>query len=368
MTNDIQELLRAARTEAAAAAPPMRHTVDDVVAGGRRRGKRRLIGWATGGVAAAAVLALAVSPTAAPAPAPQPPEDVAAAPLSYPTGEFEVGFAGYSVGPFEVSAPILVTPGYQESFVRRDHETENLYGEGNVVVASSPGFSALLTVYRPGVFQPSRFATGEQVDVHGRLGRYSTDVTYQAGDGPDPRAALAWQYADNAWAVVSVLTPTLYSRAELITIAGGLTGAPAARMAVAFKPTWTPPGYVLTSAGTTDDYPNGGPYMVSSLRLVRTRPAYHDLTQTVDAAKNAPTVRIALYPKAFTDATHQHPGSAAYCNPGNADLCFRMTADGQYLAEVFSSGGLPQTDLRKILDGLQFAQIPDHSTWFPVTP
>jgi hypothetical protein len=81
-----------------------------------------------------------------------------------------------------------------------------------------------------------------------------------------------------------------------------------------------------------------------------------------------PTVRVALYPKAWTDDSAQKPGVSAYCNPGNRNLCYRMTPDGNYLAEAFSaSGSLTQAQLKQILDGLVFAPVENRSAWFPVT-
>jgi hypothetical protein len=381
MSQDLYELLQAAKADA----PPMRHTVDDIVADGRRRRGRRRVGWA-GGTSAVLVAVVAASvavpqlvsrPTHGAAGPAAPASSTAASPTAaafrYPDALFAYGFRGYTVGHFEVSTPILVTPGYQEAYVRKDGEVLNLYGDNGtkkgIVVATAPGYSGMLTVYRPGVFQPTRFLKAEKIQVHGRPGYYGADITYRdSSNEPHPRPALAWQYADNAWAVVSNLTPTVYSKADLIQVAEGLTGSVAYPATVAFKASWVPSGYVLTSAGGSDDYPNGGPEMVSSVRLVRTRPSYRDLTQTVDASQaGTPTIRIALYPKAWADATHLKPGVPAYCNPGNRDLCFRMTPDGNYLAEVFSSGGLSQTELRRILDNLTFAAVDNPSAWYPVT-
>jgi hypothetical protein len=379
MSHDMYELLR----EAKAGAPPARYTVDEIVAGGRRRRRRHRVAWTGGAAAGVAVLVAAALAApqvlvgrhgAGPAPAPAAASvrpaatpAAAAAALAYPAAPFAYAFHGYTAGEFEVSDPVLVTPGYQEAFVRRHGETEDLYGSAGEVVATAPAASTMLTVYRPGVFRPTRFLHAEPVRVHDRPGYFGADITYRDERGPHPRPALAWQYADNAWAVLSNLTPTVYTKADLIKIAEGLPGSPAYPATVAFRASWTPPGYRVTSAGTTDDYPNGGPYLVSSIRLVTTRPAYQNLTQTIDASQTGtPTIRVALYPVAWTDSTHRHPGSPATCNPGNHSLCYRMTADGKYLAEVVGSGGQSQADLKRILDGLTFAQVGDGSTWFPL--
>ncbi|WP_432834194.1 hypothetical protein [Dactylosporangium sp. CA-092794] len=395
----MHDLMEQARSAALTEAPPMRRDVDDVVAAGRRSQVRHRL-LKTGGAATAAAVAVAVAVTlpqafagqgtvtagasgAASAPATVPATalpsaaaadpataDTAAAPgLAYPAAKFSYGFRGYTTGPFTITGPILVTPGYQELYVRRGNAVDDLYdgSQNDKVVASSPRMSALVTVFRPGVFQPSRFADGQSVQVKGRPGRYAPDVHYQPGDDSPSHGALAWQYADNAWAVVAAVTPDGFTKAEFLQIASGLAAAPAAPATVPVKLTWAPAGYVLTSVGATDDYPNGATYMTSSLRLIKTRPSYTDLKATVDAsATGSPTLRVAVYPIEFTDSTHQKPGPAS-CNAGNANLCYKMTADGKYLVEIDTNGGLSTSDLRKVLDSAQLANPADRGTWFPIT-
>jgi hypothetical protein len=385
---DVHELLQVAKADP----PPMRRSVDDVLAAGRRRRRRGRIAWGSGTSAvlvAAAAAAVAVPrvvadrreeppPAAVAAPANVPSSSAGATVTPGPTAApspaksapwLAYGFRGYTAGQFVVSSPILVTPGYQEAFVRKGNELDHLYDASGAIVASTPATSAMLTIYRPGVFNPARFARGEPVKVRGRPGYFGADVPYHASEGPRPRPALAWRYADDAWAVVSNLTPTVYSRSDLIRVAEGLAMDGEYPATVAFKASWLPPDYRLTSAGSTDDYPQGGSYMVSSVRLITALPSYRGLTEPVNAEKSGQsTVRIAIYPLSWTDASHRRPGtSTAYCNAGNASLCYRMTPDGKYLAEAVGSGGQKPVDLKKILDGLAFASIEDPSSWYPLT-
>ncbi|WP_432984342.1 hypothetical protein [Dactylosporangium sp. CA-233914] len=359
--------MRQARVDALAEAPPMRHDIDAVVAAGRqRRARRRLLQGGGALVTAAAVLAAVLAPRAF-GDGGAPPVVGAGSPavtLGYPQGQWEYGFRGYIVGEFTVTAPQHITPGYQELYVRRGTETSDL-GDG----VSTPLYSAVITVYRPGVFRPARLAGAEQVLVNGRPGLYGAKVAYSGTADLVPGATLAWQYSDDAWAVATSIVEGEYDKAELTRIAAGLAAAPAAPATVALKATSVPAGYVLTSAGVTDDLPSGAPYMESSIRLNKTRPAYAPLTQPVDpAAGHGPSVRIALYPVEYTDTTHRKPGGSSYCNPGNANLCFRMSADGKYLAEIYAEGGaIAQSELLATLRGLQFADPARPSTWFPVT-
>jgi hypothetical protein len=384
MSQNMHDLLQQARADALSEAPPMRRDVEQVVAAGRSRVARgRLLRLGAGAGTAAAVAAAIALPhafagpsaphaVAASAPVPASPAAgtaVAAGPAVYPRSEFQYGFKGYRAGVFTVSAPVLVTPGYQESYVRRGAETFDLYDgdRPDRIAASAPGSSARLTVFRPGAFQPTRFAGGEAVRVGDRPGLYAPGVHYEPGDDSPSRGALAWQYADNAWATVASVTADGYSKAEFLQIAAGLTAAPATAATVPLKLGWVPAGYRLTSVGATDDFPSGAVYMVSSLRLIVTRPAYTGLTATVDAAATgSPTVRVSVYPVEFTDASHRQPGRAAYCNPGNPHLCYRMTADGRYLVEADSDDALTSKDLLGLLDGAALADPARPSTWFPV--
>ncbi|WP_433082515.1 hypothetical protein ACQP1P_01965 [Dactylosporangium sp. CA-052675] len=364
----MQDLLTQARTDALAEAPPMRREVEDfVTAGKRRRTRHRLLQG--GGGAAALLIGLALVPAlSSPSPAPAPAS--VAAPVSYPDSGWTYGFKGYRTGDFTVTAPEHITPGYQELYVQRGKEVSKLYGgSGGDVVASSPLYSANITVYRPGVFQPSRFTGGEAVTVKGRPGLFKQSLKYIDSSDLAPGVALAWQYADNAWAVVSSVVQGEYDKAELLQLASGLAPSAATPATVAIKASFVPAGYTLVSAGRTDDFPSGASYMAASIRLSRTVPSYASLTEPIDASTgHGPTVRIALYPVEFTDSTHRKPGGASFCNSGNANLCFRMTAGGRYLAEIYADGGaaIPQSDLLKTLDGLQFADPKRPSTWFPI--
>ena len=223
--DELYELLEAAKSDP----PPMRRSVDDVVAMGRRR---RVLRRAR---ASAVVVAVAVA-TAVTAPhvltghgsssgssASSSIASPAAHDPGYPAALFDYGFRGYTVGRFQVEAPSLVTPGYQESYIRENGELETIGGAPGEPATSVPGYSAVLTVYRPGAFTPTRFAGAQSVRIHGRTGYftgyYAPDLFYRAEPtAPHPRSAFAWQYADNAWAVISSLN-TSYSRDDMVEIA-----------------------------------------------------------------------------------------------------------------------------------------------------
>lgn len=371
--DELYELLEVAKSDP----PPMRRSVDDVVAMGRRR---RVLRRAR---ASAVVVAVAV---AAAVTAPHvltghsgsgrsaSSSSVASAAThdpGYPAALFDYGFRGYIAGQFQVEDPSLVTPGYQESFIRANGELETIGGPPGVPGTSIPGYSAVLTVYRPGAFVPKRFAGAQTVRIHGRTGYFTgyfaPDLFYRAeSNAPSPRSAFAWQYADNAWAVISSLN-TSYSRDDMVQIAESFSTSDPYPATVAFKPSWVPAGYVLVAAGLTDVYPFGGPEEVSSIRLAKVLPSFSGLTEPVDfESLTTQTITVTLYPKSWVDPTQRNPAPAV-CNKVNPTFCYRMTPDGDYGLDAVRTGDVPDSTLARILDNLTFAPVGSPSAWFPAT-
>ena len=57
---------------------------------------------------------------------------------------------------------------------------------------------------------------------------------------------------------------------------------------------------------------------------------------------------------------------AAYCNSGNSTLCYRLLPGREWQAEIEGSGKEPASELKKVLDGVQFADVDDPSSWYPI--
>jgi len=400
MKLELSEVLK----EAKADPPPPRYGVDDVVAAGRKLQGRRRAAW--GGAATAAAVVAVAAAVAVPqliAGKPSPAGQTAAAPsapatkpaqvsLSYPESRWEYAFKGYRVGEYQVNDPFLVTAGFQQATIRIGDEMEEVYGdlkpgvkpgvksekpssEDYEIAYSAPGSSLLLTVYRPGVYDPALFSGGTNVTVGGKPGLFKENV-YLDGD-KDRRdtghPGLAWQYADNAWAVINTARPNKVGKNDFLAIAQGLTGVAAYPATVAVKLTQVPTGYKLTSGGRAADWPNGGgEFQRTSLRLVKggeqavgrmTTPVIDDETSKVQ------DIRVNLYRIDFSEnrppkgADQQAP----YCNSGNSTLCYRMAPDGKWQVEIQGSGKESTTELKGVLAGLDFATVEDPTTWYPIT-
>jgi hypothetical protein len=350
---DIRELLELAKADA----PASRLGVEQIVAAGRRRLRRRRI--ALGGAGAATALAVGVVAAVAlldPAPGPvnQPPaapESVAAA----PSPPFSFTFAGYTVGDYRVGPPAQATPAYASAPIYQDH----------IDVGKPPELSrpvGSLTVYQPGVFRTDVFAMGQPLTVRGRTA-YTTTLTHRdPSAAPYTSMALAFQYNDNAWAVIDsneVALPLTVERAlaeELRT-----TGARPARAPYALG--YVPSGYKLASAGPRglDD----GDEAVSRAVLAPDATSFDQLTQpyTFDAGPDA-GVQIVIAPDQAKNPRHASPGACAapkaYCD---------VPIDGtKYYVEVYDSAAhLPPSELLRIAQGLDFtATVDQPDTWPPI--
>jgi hypothetical protein len=375
--HDTYDILQAAKADA----PPMRHSVDDFVAGGRRLQGRRRAAWATGAAAAAVVAVaaavvlpqVAAQPNGASVPAAASLPAAPLRPFVQPEAWVDSSLTGYTVGEFRVTDPVLVTPGYQQaSIFKGDAHQKVELADGTV---KTYPWGAALTVYRKGVYDPARFSSATPVTVNGRHGLFADDVPYvnvvepkdpkRAAQLPDKEPSLAWQYADDSWAVISSQTDV--SSQEMIKIASGLTSGAPKPAKLAFKASYLPAGYTLTSAGIAPEYAFGGPPQ-SFARFVKGQQPYTRLTEPVAGDRStARSITFSLIPTWFSkySAPKSGPATAPFCKERN--LCYRATDDGKHQIQVTGSGDESDAELIRILKGLTFADFDDTSSWFDVT-
>jgi len=373
-------------TEAKADAPPARYTIDDAVNAGRRLQNRRRAAWSGAAVAAAVVAVATVvgvprlltGPPAAP-PAPAAASQGATTPVRYPAKPWEYAFKGYQVGEFKVSDPFLVTPDFQQASVRiGDDVDEYLSGPGGDVRLTEPAENLLLTVYRPGRYDPKQFAGGEQVSVGGKPGLFKEHV-FIDGDTSmiDKHRGIAWQYSNDAWAVLNTFKSDDAGKAgrdELVKVAAGLSGVPAYPAEVAIKVGEIPDGYQLAQGGRAPGYPNGSANEAyrTSLLFVKDKPKTSaKLTDAVPDDENVGReIRINVASTAYSQKNRPPAGAeeAPYCNPGNDSLCYLMAPGGKYQVEIIGSGDTSPDELTAILASIRFADIDKPSTWFPLAP
>lgn len=283
---------------------------------------------------------------------------------------FNYTFHGYAAGGLKVTEPVFVTPGYQEAQVHRPSEVVEKTDDAGKVIGALPDFGALLTVYRPGVFNPVRYTDQESLTVGGRPGWYAGNMPYRDGEVVDdePRPGLAWEYADDAWAVISTIATESYPREDLVAVATGFTTVEAYPATTPIDLATVPAGYTLVSGGAVGDWPNGATYLMGHIRLIGERPEYRGITAPVNAGwTGAPTVSVGIYDAVWAKDTYGlEPGGDAGCT--TEDVCVKLTADGLWLIEAQARGGqLEMPQLKKLVTEATIADVPNHATWFPLT-
>jgi hypothetical protein len=155
-------------------------------------------------------------------------------------------------------------------------------------------------------------------------------------------------------------------------IAEGLSGTKAYPATVVTKLSYLPAGYRLTSGGRSSDWPNGNPsFQQTNLRLVKgdgeaagkvTMPVFDNEDSKVQ------DIRINVYRIDFSERRPPKGGDqdAAYCNSGNSNLCYRLLPGAKWQAEIEGSGEETATELKQVLDGVQFAEVDKASSWYPI--
>jgi hypothetical protein len=366
--------------EAKSDAPPPRYSVQDALTAGRKRQQRRRALWASTG-SAAVVLAVAgavavpqllpegtdrstsVNAGAAPSKA----ETPARAPFAYPSSAFSGTFAEYTVGDLTVDGTVLVTPGYQVASITapgkgQAHEDKNggLYYGPNVI--------GHVVTYAKGVFDPTK----AQKDPKAGIGWFHAGEKQKAFKpgvpAPYADSTYTWKYADDAWAQVIVSGRLKYPATKLASIAEGLTGAAEKPVKVGIKLGHVPAGFVLGSAGTTSDYLEPTFAGASFLRLIKGDFPYKNLTGTVGDPfivrdTQLPILSLQVYPA--SEQKYSPPGNAPYCP--EEGICYRYTADKKFFVELSGGGFIGNTEMIKMLDSVEFADLTDESTWFPAT-
>ncbi|MER7442305.1 hypothetical protein [Micromonospora avicenniae] len=374
---------------AASDAPPPRYTVDDIVTAGRTVQRRRRTGWtvasaalAVTGVVVASSIGLpgtAVRPPAGQLPAAATSLAATASPLTpapdweFPDDPFTYVFQRFDAGKLHVQDPIVASRAYQiaalhiDGLVTHDRAVDSATapqpseGEGSLY--------AYLTVYRPGAFDPQKFG-GSRVTVEGHQAIERDGPSY----GQNLRRALAWEYTDDAWAVAETLAkPSDVGFADLRGLVGGLRPSAPTPARVPFNVGYVPAGYRAAEigqhafaglngiAGAGDGNYGGAIFAAPALPTSGLTEPYGG-----PEGEDPPgSFQILVLPNdrsnhALKDG--EQPPAEPKCGNG---FCTAWTADGRTTIQVDSDGRLPETEMIKILKGIELADVTNDRTWPP---
>ncbi|BCJ54919.1 hypothetical protein Asp14428_63940 [Actinoplanes sp. NBRC 14428] len=383
MSYHIQDVLKSVQE----AAPAPHTTTDDIIARARRSRTRRtaatVAGSAVAGIAAVTVAVSAAATSGAsssgfgaagqpsgsapaqPAVSAPAPQVSAPAPLPVKRIDFVTTLTGYRTGVYHAGPPGLVTAGFQELPVYRDGETWP--GDDGVKYPLATG---TITAYRAKLYKPESFAFDESatqkpgkqypITVEGRPG-FGIDLTYiSPADGTKKwvKTALAWEYADNAWATfVPRDGQGAVSRADALKIAGGLTLGAKREVKAPYRFGYLPEGWQVVGAEQTDAdtsnrvstvYLHQGPMADPVTRVDELPPRTIKIEVSKGKPKNASL--------AGKDGVH--------CYTGRANC---VIVRGDHLIDVVDlDGALGNAQVEQLTRGLQPADPAAQGTWMKI--
>jgi hypothetical protein len=358
--------------------PPLAHGVDDIIAAGRRAERRRRAGFASAGAAglvAVAVGAAFALPSFGAQPAPT------AEPATVVPKAFNFTFQGYDAGPFHVQDPITVSGAYEMAPVYLDGRFTN---DKSISADETPDsdaqtkarINAWLTVYRPGAFDPSGIKGGQARTVAGRT---AVQATLPADLEPDKPPApgnkmLAWEYADNAWAVVTSISNSRDepSFADLGALVPGLKPGPAKPAMLPFTVGHVPDGYEPVQVGSRALPGLGGINLArdgdyGGVTYARPVPATTGLTAPYEQGIAGPL------PGSFSIFVQPSRNGNQQAVPGRTEcykyaVCNVWSADGRTLVQVTAhdtGAELSTAELTKIVESIEVADVAEAATWKP---
>lgn len=382
--------------------PPLSSSVDDIVAQGRKAERRRRAGFASAGAAGLVAVAVAGTFVLSSTGAKQ-----ATTPTAEKTGQVSAGgaqaeatwtdaapftftFEGFDAGKLHVQDPIVASTAYQIASIYEDGRTTNdkpvsaaeaqkkFDDIKNKKGKADPTLYAYLTLYKSGAFNPGSIKGGKTGTVDGHQ---TIEANLPVGLDPthatDPRnKAFAWEYADNAWAVVTSVSSDEADPAfdDFSALVKGLKPAATAKPApLPFTVGYVPAGFTPLQTGTTampglngiaaareGDF--GGATYVSQA------PATTGLTGPYDQADGTVKNSFDIFVTPSGNSNQKSQAGKTKCYSGG--FCNVWSKDGKVQVQVSDEGSganLSSTELTKIAQSIKVADVNDQGTWFPAT-
>ena len=207
---------------------------------------------------------------------------------------------------------------------------------------------AIVRVWEPGRWTPSRPAGAQDVTINGKPGFYGKITDQWMASGGGKMMGLAWQYAPGAWA--AVMRGKTTTKADLVRIASAVRTGLHIPVRVPFRLSGLPAGGKLAGIGC-----DWGPYQSKGCDLTFDYPGGHgQLTLVVNGL---------AWSEGGTPTTIG--GRPAW------EESFRVAVAGPGVSEAWvysTTAHLGKDEMRSILAGLTFASnVKDPTTWFDAT-
>ncbi|MEV6691605.1 hypothetical protein AB0M35_09090 [Micromonospora sp. NPDC051196] len=365
--------------------PPLTHSVDEIISAGRRAERRRRAGFASAGAAGLVVVAMAGSFALTSITSTTSGRSSAAgqnANATWPEAPpFTFTFTAFDAGKFRVADPIVASTAYQIAPVYQtdrittelqptSQEQKELFEKlpDGVTRNTTGAHHAYLTLYRPGAFNPAGLTGGTPLTVAGRQA-ISTSATNP------PNRQLAWEYADDAWAVLTAFAysadPSIQDMSVLVT---ALAPSPVVPARLPFQVGYLPSGYTPVEIGS-GTYPglNGiaaaedGNY--GGATYANPAPATTGLVRPYGDDEGLPvpsSFTIYVGPSATSNQAAQAGETRCYPH-AQTPFCNVWSADGAVVVQVLSTGQLSAAEMTRIAESIEVLDVHDKSAWLPAS-
>jgi hypothetical protein len=379
--------------------PPLGRTADDIIVAGRRAERRRRAGFATAGAAGLVAVAVAgafalpsfgvrqsaTGGTTGAASAGTPAKNKTNASTGKWTDApaFTFTFKGFQAGKLAVQDPIVASTAYQIAAVYEDGRTTNdkpsstpevsVPGKDKKSAKANPTIYAYLTVYRRGAFNAGGIKNGKTVSV---AGHKAVQATLPVGLDPknpvDPGNKLfAWEYTDNAWAVVTSVSssaddPSFTDLGALVTGLKPSTPTPAQ---LPFTVGYVPAGYQPVQTGThampgLDGIAAAREGDYGGATFARPAPAGTGLTAPFDQVDGSIKNSFNIFVTPSGNSNQKAHAGATKCYANG--FCNVWSADGKVQVQVSdeaTGANLSASEMTKIAHSIKVADVNDTTTW-----
>ncbi len=264
---------------------------------------------------------------------------------------FSFTYAGWSQGRVRVSSPLVVSTAYQMSAIRGTDD-------GDVL--------GVLTVFRPGAYDPETLTGAESTTIRNRPAKYDGAFPVPSTPGATNRV-LVWQWADNAWAMVYAYSKASgLSIGEMRQLGDGLRTVTPTPARLPITMSYVPAGYRPVEVGSHAWATESGVVSINEgnyggLMFARPTPAPVGLDGPWDPESGPTTDNFVVF---VSPSGRHRPDGTTGCQD---TFCYLYAGGSRVRIEVVSHGRLSDQEATKVLKGIKLADVDDDHSWTEAT-